>query len=94
VRDVVNPREEPGSADDEAEVPDGKRGGLDKLRCEACDTSAMRLQRESADTHKESLKSKSTGAGGLFGDCQNKPEEGKNKPLYSLLLTTTHIEII
>lgn len=26
-------------------------------------------------THKESFKSNSRGVGGLFGDCQNKPEE-------------------
>lgn len=34
-------------------------------------------------THKESFKSKSMGAGGLLGDCQNKPkDEDKELTVY------------
>lgn len=34
-----------------------------------------------AVTHKGSFKSNSKGAGGLFGDCQNKPKKEKKKNL-------------
>lgn len=31
----------------------------------------------SENTHKGSFKSNSNGAGGLLGDCQNKPKKGR-----------------
>lgn len=34
-------------------------------------------------THKVSFKSNSNGAGGLFGDCQNKPREEEKQSQYS-----------
>lgn len=83
IRDVINFREEAGSADNESEVPGRGKRIISKCRCETQNTrKASSVIEEHA--HNGSFKSNSNGAGGLFGDCQNKPKDKKGKKKIAL----------
>lgn len=59
----------------------GKRS-FDELGRERC-AAGKALVLVEERTHKGSFKSNSKGAGGLLGDCQNKPREEEKHPQYS-----------